>query len=174
MDVWEIHKLTKCDFCRKRGNPWFTSIEIAILDLIYVIWRSFCMHVLWSHIECLYDFFFVIFRYAHHIPRAVDVDSHLINWYQTVGFDHIACHCSNFNFNIYVWSCYAMSLSLCVYGDWMIHWWWMINLIKMLCFDEFCGSRFLQFVFLEFLMNMAMFFFEFQFFLVFWKFKFFK
>ena len=122
-------------------------------------------------------FFFVIFCCAHHIPRAVLFP---INWYQSVGFDHItcydhiACYYSNFNFNEYVWSCYVISLSLCVYGDWMIYGWWMINLIKMLCFDEFCGSRFLQFVFLEFLMNMAMFFFEFQFFLVFWKFKFFK
>ena len=60
---------------------------------------------------------------------------------------------------------YVMSLSLYVYGDWMIYSWWMINLIKMLCFDEFCRSRFLQFVFLKFLMNMVMFFFEFPFFL---------
>ena len=41
---------------------------------------------------------------------------------------------------------YVMSLSLCVYGDWIIHGWWMIVLVKILCFDEFCWSWFLKII----------------------------
>ena len=40
-------------------------------ELIYVMWYSFYMYVLWCHIKCLYNFFFfVLFWCAHHIPRA--------------------------------------------------------------------------------------------------------
>ena len=64
-------------------------------------------------------------------------------------FDHIAYYCFGVNFNEVVWSrlCNEFEL-LCVYGDWMIHGWWMIDLIKTLCLINFCGSWFLQIVFL--------------------------
>ena len=57
-------------------------------------------------------------------------------------------------------------------GDWMTYDWWMINLIKMLSFDEFFGSCFLQILFSEFLMHMMMFSIEFdQFFILFENFR---
>ena len=47
----------KWDFCATSGNPYFSSIKIVILELMHVMWRAFCMYVLWCHVTNLYDFF---------------------------------------------------------------------------------------------------------------------
>ena len=67
-------------------------------------------------------------------------------------FDHIAHYCSSVNFNEFVCSRLCNEFEpIFVYGNWMIHDWLEIDLVKMIFLMNFCGSWFLQIVFLRIL-----------------------